>query len=46
MGSIGDIWADAKLKVDSASFSEYSSMLKQAEGQISELSSFSQTKGL
>jgi hypothetical protein len=35
MGLIGEIWADAKLHVDKASFSEYGSMLKQAEGQVS-----------
>ena len=43
MGLIGEIWADARLHTDKASFAEYGSMLKQAEGQVSELSSFTQT---
>lgn len=43
MGSIGEIWADAGIHLDRASFNEYGSMLKQAEGQVSKLSSFSQT---
>ncbi len=43
MGLIGEIFADAGLHLDKASFTEYGSMLKQAEGQISDLSTFSQT---
>jgi len=39
MGLIGEVWADAGLHLDKASFSEYASMLKQAEGQIGDMSS-------
>ncbi len=38
MSSTGEIWADAGLHVDSASFAQYGSMLKSAEGQISDFS--------
>ena len=39
MGRVGELWADAGLHIDKASFSEYSSLLKQSEGQIGEMSS-------
>ena len=39
MGLVGEVWADAGLHVDKASFAEYASMLKQAEGQIGDMSS-------
>lgn len=43
MGRVGELWADAGLHIDKASFSEYSSLLKQSEGQIGEMSSVMQT---
>ena len=43
MGSIGEIFADAGLHVDSASFSQYSSMLQQAEGQVGGMTTGMQT---
>ena len=42
MGLIGEVYADAGLHVDKASFAQYSSMLKQAEGQIGDMSSVMQ----
>ena len=39
MGLIGEIFALAGLHIDKASFAEYGSMLKSAEGQISDMSS-------
>lgn len=43
MGLIGEVWADAGLHVNGASFSEYSSMLKQAEGQLNGFSDGAKT---
>ena len=39
MGLIGEVYADAGLHVDKASFAQYAAMLKQAEGQIGDMSS-------
>lgn len=39
MGQVGEVWAGAGLHIDDASFARYASMLKQAEGQIGDMSS-------
>lgn len=43
MGLLGEVFANAGLHVDSASFAQYASELQAAEGQISDFSSGSQT---